>query len=949
MLVQLRGIILEYAKKKKKKEHRREKEIIKEINKIENKLEHDITYIEQLDILNLELENIREDKIKGAQIRARSLKLNEGEKPSSYFLSLEKANYINKTILEIYDLKDNLIKNKEGILNAQKSFYQKLYTKGKTTELERSPLNWVTQHIQRISDETKNKLEEDITFIEIENFLFKTKNNKAPGPDGYSYEFFKIFWEDLKYLMLKTFKEYLDTKKLSDQQKMGVITCLPKQGKDRRHMKNWRPITLLNSTYKIFSGLLANRIKTTLNSIIHNDQKGFVQNRFIGENIRLIHDIMTECYENNIQGTLILVDFEKAFDTLDWSFIHTVFKLSNYGDKILNWIKILQQGSQSMISQNGFFSNAIHLERGCRQGDPVSPYIFVVCAEILGIAIRENKKIEGIEIFGYEHKISQYADDTTLIIKNCKNSLNRVLDTLKFFHGVSGLKVNIEKTKVVQLGKPGDSRMINLDNEKLELTDEFVLLGIQFNRKKLHKITDENCKLKLPKMKKILRQWKRRKLTLNGKISVFKSLISSMITHILLSLPNPSQEFIKEYEKICKNFLWGEKPPKFRQEILEYPYEMGGLQLHNLERFSSSLKVTWLRRIISTDSSWTVFALAYKIDKCWLFGNEYIELNRDKMKNMFWRDVMDSISLLRAEIRPTRDLDYLCWPLWFDQNVNLPLIQKLQKKNVNMISDVMGEFWNIMAKEVIEETKGINLNFLEYMAIHHSVSRFIQNAEKNLLNIGPFRPILLNTVFSQQKGCQNIYRKTGQYGSKILQEISQKWERDILIDIDIGEVKQSIQLFKKTTKNMYLWDIQFKVWHERVATNTRLCHMGIKNSELCAFCQQRETNVHAFVDCDRANTFWNEIKIFLQRFGYQNFRLEKNTIIFGEGNMDFFFNIVLIIGKKLIYQKREDRAAYSMIHFENMLDLERNSEETYALHNDTLDIYERKWEVYIME
>ena len=99
------------------------------------------------------------------------------------------------------------------------------------------------------------------------------------------------------------------------------------------------------------------------------------------------------------------------------------------------------------------------------------------------------------------------------------------------------------------------------------------------------------------------------------------------------------------------------------------------------------------------------------------------------------------------------------------------------------------------------------------MAIHRSVSRFILNAEKNLPNIGPFRPILLNTVFSQQKGCQNIYRKTGQYGIKILQEISQKWERDILIDIDIDEVKQSIQRFKKTTRNMYLWDIQFKVWH----------------------------------------------------------------------------------------------------------------------------------------
>ena len=106
-------------------------------------------------------------------------------------MSLEKANYINKTILEIHDLKDNLIKDKEGILNVQKNFYQKLYSKGNTITLDRPPLNWVTQYIQRITDETKNKLEEDITIKEIEEVLFKTKNNRAPGPDGYSYGFFK--------------------------------------------------------------------------------------------------------------------------------------------------------------------------------------------------------------------------------------------------------------------------------------------------------------------------------------------------------------------------------------------------------------------------------------------------------------------------------------------------------------------------------------------------------------------------------------------------------------------------------------------------------------------------------------------------------------------------------------------------------------------------------------
>ena len=161
--------------------------------------------VEQLEVLNIELAAIREDRIKGAQISARSLKVNEGEKPSSYFLSLEKANYINKTMLEIHDLKD-LVKNKEGILKAQKDFYQKLYSKGNTTNLDQSPLNWVTQYIRRLNDTIREKLEEDINLLEIKRVLFKMKNNKAPGPDGYSYEFFKIFWEDIKILMLNTFK-----------------------------------------------------------------------------------------------------------------------------------------------------------------------------------------------------------------------------------------------------------------------------------------------------------------------------------------------------------------------------------------------------------------------------------------------------------------------------------------------------------------------------------------------------------------------------------------------------------------------------------------------------------------------------------------------------------------------------------------------------------------------
>ena len=126
MLVQIRGLIIDFAKKKKKREIQREKELITQITRLEENMQLNV---EQLEILKIELASLREDRIKGAQIRARSLKLNEGEKPSSYFLSLEKANYINKTMLEIHDLQDKLINNREGILQAQKDFYQKFTLK----------------------------------------------------------------------------------------------------------------------------------------------------------------------------------------------------------------------------------------------------------------------------------------------------------------------------------------------------------------------------------------------------------------------------------------------------------------------------------------------------------------------------------------------------------------------------------------------------------------------------------------------------------------------------------------------------------------------------------------------------------------------------------------------------------------------------------------------------
>ena len=174
---------------------------------------------------------------------------------------------------------------------------------------------------------------------------------------------------------------------------------------------------MLNSTYKFFSAILANRLKSTLETVVNPNQTGFIANWFIGDNTRLLYDTINHCEMENKEGLLIVLDFAKAFDTIEWSYIYTCMKMLGYGDKFFTMIKLLHNDSTSVVENNGNYSNSIPLSRGCRQGDPISPYILVLCAEILSHCIRECGDIKGIEVNGTEIFISQYADDTTLFLE----------------------------------------------------------------------------------------------------------------------------------------------------------------------------------------------------------------------------------------------------------------------------------------------------------------------------------------------------------------------------------------------------------------------------------------------------------------------------------------------------------------------------------------------------
>ena len=291
------------------------------------------------------------------------------------------------------------------------------------------------------------------------------------------------FWFALGMFILRSINYGYRTGSLSITQKQGIIiTCIPKPNKSRHYLKNWQPISLLNVVYKLASTVIANRLKTILDNVINEDQKGFISGRFIGENIRLIYDILYETKNQDIPGLLLSIDFQQASDSISWKFASKTLDYFNFGPSFKSWIKLFQKGTKSCILQNGFLSEYFYLQRGCRQGDTISPYIFILCAEVLSNMIRKEKSIKGIHINNILYKLSQYADDTQVFLDGSEASLRATLEVLDKFYKMSGLKMNKDKTKSIWIGSRINStetlcREHNLDWEQGQIK----ILGVTFS------------------------------------------------------------------------------------------------------------------------------------------------------------------------------------------------------------------------------------------------------------------------------------------------------------------------------------------------------------------------------------------------------------------------------------------------------------------------------------
>ena len=235
--------------------------------------------------------------------------------------------------------------------------------------------------------------------------------------------------------------------RLPDSQNYGLLTLLFKKGK-RALLSNWRPISLLNTGYKRLDKALSTRLGKVLAHIVADDQ---TCGRAILNNVFILRDLVVICKQKSIHAAIISIDQLKAFDRVNWAFMYKTLQAFGFQETFVKCIKLLYSGAKSIGKVNGFLSDPFQTQRGVRQGNPLSPLLYILIAEVFAISVRSDPEIKGIPMNNILRKISQYADDTSLAVVGDK-SIARLEYHLDLYERASGAKVNTEKCEGLWLG-----------------------------------------------------------------------------------------------------------------------------------------------------------------------------------------------------------------------------------------------------------------------------------------------------------------------------------------------------------------------------------------------------------------------------------------------------------------------------------------------------------------
>jgi hypothetical protein len=380
--------------------------------------------------------------------KSRILWLKEGDKCSKFFHSMANSHRRYNSI-DYLMIEGNLSNNQVEISEHIVKYYQKLFEEQCQWRLRVDDIVF-----DQILDHEAGWLEREFEEEEVRKVVMALEGDKAPGPDGFSIAFFQVCWEVVKEDIMKIFREFHAEDKFEVSLNSTFISLIPKVP-GASEMKDFRPISLVGSLYKIIAKVLANRLKGVLDKVISKTQSAFIKGRQILDPILIANESLDSRRRSGEPGILCKMDLEKAYDHVNWDFLLYMLKRCGFGEKWCSWISYCISSVRFSVLVNGTPEGFFDSSRGIRQGDPLSPLLFVFVMEALSRMLSagiNDGLFEGFKVGNVTVSHLLFADDTLIFCKDSPDQLAYLRGIFLLFEAASGLKVNLAKSVLIPVG-----------------------------------------------------------------------------------------------------------------------------------------------------------------------------------------------------------------------------------------------------------------------------------------------------------------------------------------------------------------------------------------------------------------------------------------------------------------------------------------------------------------
>ena len=490
--------------------------------------------------------------------KSRELWLQDGDRNTKFFHNSAKQKRTNNTIFHIKDASGNLLTNENLIRSEGLNFFKNLLAPEVFPSPSQAQVDEILESIPTVVTAQENEiLMAPFTIQEIRKVVFSFPPDKAPGPDGFSALFYQSCWNIIGWDLWAAVEESRLSKSMLKYFNTTNISIIPKV-RDPQTFADFRPISLCNLSYKIITKAIYLRIQHLIPRVISPEQGGFVPGRETMEGALVAHEVLHSINTNKTSNFVIKLDMMKAYDRVCWKFLLQILAKMGFSKNWCKWIKACISGAWFSVNikrkPEGFF----HSSQGIRQGDPLSPVLFIIMAEAFSRTISHQhllNKWKGALIAGTNISITHsfFADDTLLFGLSNVQEARQILHTLNLYSTVSGQIVNVQKSKIYFFNTA--QLVSDKFKQTLGFLEDFlpsVYLGIPFfmgsNKASYWSSVIQRIQCRIA-------SWKVRWLSLAGRILLIKSVLAAIPNYFIVVLKIPSG-VLDTIKKLIKGFLW---------------------------------------------------------------------------------------------------------------------------------------------------------------------------------------------------------------------------------------------------------------------------------------------------------------------------------------------------------------------------------------------------------